>query len=58
MKIVKRYEIRTVRNGDVFTSPTNYRLYERTRALRIVKRLKRCGVDALAAPIRIAGFES
>lgn len=54
MKTVKRYEVRTVRSGNVFTSPTNYRLYERARALRIVKRLKRSGIDAIAAPMKIA----
>lgn len=49
MKTNSRYEVRTVRSGNVFSSPTNFRLYERARALRIVKRLKRSGVDALAA---------
>lgn len=54
MKMVKRYEIRTVRKGNVFTSATNYRLYDRQRALRIVKRLRKSGLDALAAPMLVA----
>lgn len=51
---VKRYEIRTVRAGNVLSTPTNYRLYERARALRIVKRLRRAGLDALAAPMQVS----
>ena len=49
-----RYEIRTVTAGNVFSSATNFRLYERRRAQRIVRRLKKSGVDALLAPVRIA----
>ena len=54
MKTVKRYEIRIVRLGNVFSNSTNFRLYERSRALRIVKRLKRSGLDARAAVMTIA----
>lgn len=54
MKMVKRYEIRTVRKGNVLSSATNFRLYERARAARIVKRLKRSGIDALLAPVGLA----
>lgn len=53
-KTSKRYEIRTVRKGNVFTSPTNYRLYDRCRAVKIVKRLRKSGVDAVASFMTVA----
>lgn len=53
-RTIIRYEIRTVRSGNVFSSSTNMRLYERARALRIVKRLKRSKIDAIACPVRVA----
>ena len=54
MKTVKRYEVRTVRKGNKFSSATNFRLYERHRALKLVKRLKKSGIDAIATPVTIA----
>jgi hypothetical protein len=56
MMILLRYEIRTVRPGNVFSSATNSRLYERARALRIVKRLERSGVDAVLGVVRLNGW--
>lgn len=48
-----RYEIRTVTAGNVFSTSTNYRLYERRRAQRIVRRIKKSGIDAVIAPVRV-----
>ena len=50
----KRYEVRVVRKGNIFSSSTNFRLYDRSRALRLVKRLKKSGLDALASPVMVS----
>lgn len=55
MKTVTRYEIRAC-NGNGYSRSLNYRqsLRDRKRAMRLVKRLRKMGHDAFAAPIKLA----
>jgi hypothetical protein len=49
------YQVRTF-NGSEYSRPVGFktRLVERTQAQRIVKRLKRAGLAAYAAQIKVA----
>lgn len=53
LKLVKRYEVRFYPFVQAFSRGAGRKLYERTRALRIVRRLKRSGVDAFVSPMMI-----
>lgn len=52
MKIAIRYEIRSIK-GSEYSRRMFRQLVERPRALRIIKRLKRSGVTAIAVPMKI-----
>ena len=56
-KTSKRYEIRYWSDAKSYSKATNHRLYERNRAMKIVRFLKkRRGVDAFVVPLTIRGF--
>lgn len=44
------------KKSSCYSHPVGFksRLLERAKALRVVKRLKKCGVDAVANPVQIA----
>lgn len=44
------------KNGSCYSRPVGFkmRLLDRAKAQRIVRRLKKCGVDAVANPVQIA----
>lgn len=52
MKTAIRYEIRSIK-GSEYSRSMFRQLVERPRALRIIKRLKRSGITAIAAPMKI-----
>jgi hypothetical protein len=53
MKQVTRYEIRAF-NGSEYSKPLSAKLRDRSRAIKLVKRLKSRGVIAFASPLKIA----
>lgn len=53
MKTVTRYEIRAFA-GNGYSKSLSCKLRDRTRANKLVKRLKKCGIEAFAAPMKIA----
>ena len=55
MKTIKLYNVRFYRDME-FSKTVGFkgRLLERSQALRVVKRLKRRGVEAFAAPMKVA----
>lgn len=57
MKTRKLYSVRYFgRKGSCYSNTVGFkgRLMERTKALRIVRRLKASGVDAIAAPLTVS----
>jgi len=56
MKTRKLYQVRFEQGSGLSTKQVGHkmRLLERTKASRIVKRLKRAGVDAIMVPMLIA----
>lgn len=54
MKMVTRYEIRKI-EGNENSKPVNYtqRLRDRKRALKLVRKLKSCGMDVFASPLKV-----
>lgn len=57
MKTRKLYSVRYFgRKGSCYSSAVGFkgRLIERAKALRIVRRLKAAGIDAIAAPMSVA----
>ena len=53
MKTVTRYEIREYK-GDSYSASMSSKLRERKAATKLVKRLKKMGHDAFAAPMKVA----
>lgn len=53
MKTVTRYEIRAF-TGSEYSKPLSAKLRDRSRANKLVKRLKSLGVMAFASPLKIA----
>jgi len=53
MKTVTRYEIRAFTRNEHSKSLSS-KLRDRTRANKLVKRLKKYGIEAFAAPMKIA----
>lgn len=54
MNTIIRYEIREFGvKGSVYSRTVFRRIVDRSRALKIVKRLKRSGRDVTASPIKI-----
>ena len=57
MKTRKMYQVRYFgKKGSVYSTGVGFkcRLLDRARALRLVRRLKLSGVDAIASPVRVA----
>ena len=52
MRNVTRYEIRSI-NGNEYSRSMFRQLVDRPRALRIIKRLKRSGITAIATPMKV-----
>lgn len=54
MKIVTRYEIRAFANSTEYSRPMSAKLRDRKNASKLVKRLKKMGHNAFAAPMKVA----
>ena len=53
MKTVTRYEIREYKGND-YSASMSSKLRDRKAAAKLVKRLKKMGHDAFAAPMKVA----
>ena len=53
MKTINRYEIRSY-NGNEYSKPMSAKLRTRQQATKLVRRLRKMGHDAFAAPMKVA----
>ena len=53
MKTVTRYEIREYKTSTSYSTSLSSKLRERKAATKLIKRLKRMGHDAFAAPMKV-----
>lgn len=54
MKYVTRYEIREYRTETGYSSKMSRKLRARKEAVKLVRRLRKMGHDAFAAPMKVA----
>ena len=54
MKTVTLYEIREYKTSTSYSTRLSSKLRERKAATKLIKRLKKMGHDAFAAPVKVA----